>query len=211
MKSVFICKKLTDFSNVYFAFCFIKVKKNTFQTSKTKELKLRKLNVTFLCHYRQRDASIIHWLQWFYTKPLLNHTKTIPKLLKKIQQFQRESSHLDLHKFTKFTEFYPKDYTSSKACGRCWEKRNKQNALTMLISLPVYRTSFTVFTGRYTAEFKQMCMNASLKEVVSVTHWTIKLWVMGAGGYDGQHLQKELNYYVQPRLLFNFQACLLVC
>lgn len=46
MKSVFICKKLTDFSNVYFAFCFIKVKKNTFfQTSKTKELtKKTKLN-----------------------------------------------------------------------------------------------------------------------------------------------------------------------
>lgn len=104
-KSVFICTKLIGFFNVYFAFCFIKVKKNTFQTSKTKELKLMKLNVVFLCHYRQRNASIIHWLQWFYTT-------------EKIQQFQRKSSHLDLHKFTKFTEFYPKNYTSSKACGR---------------------------------------------------------------------------------------------
>ena len=56
-----------------------------------------------------------------------------------------------------------------------------------------------------------MCMNASLKEAVSVTRWIIKLWVMGAGGHDGLHLQKELNYYVQPRLVFHFQACLLVC
>lgn len=127
-----------------------------------------KLNVTFLCHYRQRDASIIHWLQWFY-------------ITAKIQQFQRQSSHLDLRKLTKCTAFYPKNYTSSKARGGWWEKRNKQNTLTMLICLLVYRTSFTVFTGRYTAELKQMCMNASLKEFVSVT-W-LNYQIMGDGGW----------------------------
>ena len=60
------------------------------------------------------------------------------------------------------------------------EKKQTKNPNNAYLSSS-YRTSFTVFTGRCTAQLKQMCMNASLKEVVSVT--SLNYQIMGDGGW----------------------------
>lgn len=54
---------------------------------------------------------------------------------------------------------------------------------------------------------KQMCMNAYLKEAVSVTSLNYQNMGDEVGGYDVKHIQKELNYYICRQgycLIFKF-------